>query len=34
VGRIPDEPRVGPDRAADRTVEALGEPTGVLVIVD
>jgi nucleoside-diphosphate-sugar epimerase len=30
----PDEPRVHIDRAAERTVEALGEPTGVIVIVD
>jgi len=30
----PGEPRVHIDRAAERTVEALGEPTGVVVIVD
>jgi hypothetical protein len=30
----PDEPRVHIDRAAERTVEALGEPTGIVVIVD
>jgi nucleoside-diphosphate-sugar epimerase len=30
----PEEPRVHIDRAAERTVEALGEPTGVVVIVD
>jgi NAD dependent epimerase/dehydratase family len=30
----PDEPRVDIDRAAERTVEALGEPTGVVVITD
>jgi nucleoside-diphosphate-sugar epimerase len=30
----PEEPRVQIDRAAERTVEALGEPSGVLVIVD
>ena len=30
----PDEPRVHIDRAAERTVEALGEPTGVVLIVD
>ena len=30
----PEGPRVGIDRAAERTVEALGEPTGVVVIVD
>jgi uncharacterized protein YbjT (DUF2867 family) len=29
-----EEPRVHVDRAADRTVEALGEPTGVIVIID
>jgi nucleoside-diphosphate-sugar epimerase len=29
----PEGPRVGIDRAAERTVEALGEPTGVVVIV-
>ena len=30
----PEEPRVHIDRAAERTVAALGEPTGVVVIVD
>ncbi len=30
----PPEPRVHIDRAAERTVDALGEPTGILVIVD
>ena len=30
----PEEPRVHIDRAAERTVEALGEPTGVVVIID
>ena len=30
----PAEPRVQIDRAAERTVEALGEPTGVVLIVD
>ena len=30
----PKEPRVHIDRAAERTVEALGEPTGVVVITD
>ena len=30
----PEEPRVHVDRAAERTVEALGEPTGVIVIID
>jgi hypothetical protein len=30
----PEEPRVHIDRAAKRTVEALGEPTGVVVIID
>ncbi|WP_328520463.1 SDR family oxidoreductase [Kribbella sp. NBC_00359] len=30
----PAEPRVNIDRAADRTVEALGEPSGVVVITD
>ena len=30
----PEEPRVHIDRAAERTVEALNEPTGVLVIID
>ena len=32
--RPPEEPRVLIDRAAERTVEALSEPTGVVVIVD
>ena len=32
--QLPEEPRVGIDRAAERTVEALGEPTGVVVIID
>ncbi len=30
----PEEPRVHIDRAAEQTVEALGEPTGVVVITD
>ena len=30
----PAEPRVHIDRAAERTVEALGDPTGVVVITD
>lgn len=30
----PAEPRVHIDRAAERTVEALGEPTGIVVITD
>ena len=30
----PEKPRVHIDRAAERTVEALGEPTGVVGIVD
>jgi uncharacterized protein YbjT (DUF2867 family) len=30
----PKEPRVHVDRAAERTVEAFGEPTGVIVIID
>jgi uncharacterized protein YbjT (DUF2867 family) len=30
----PKEPRVHLDRAAERTVEALDEPTGVVVIID
>jgi len=30
----PEEPRVHIDRAAERTVEALGQPTGAVVIVD
>lgn len=32
--QLPVEPRVHIDRAAERTVEALGEPTGVVVIID
>jgi nucleoside-diphosphate-sugar epimerase len=32
--QLPGEPRVHIDRAAERTVEALGEPTGVVVITD
>jgi nucleoside-diphosphate-sugar epimerase len=32
--RMPDEPRVDIDRAAERTVEVLGEPSGVVVITD
>jgi uncharacterized protein YbjT (DUF2867 family) len=32
--RLPDGPRVHIDRAAERTVDALGEPTGVVVIID
>ncbi len=32
--RPPKGPRVDIDRAAERTVEALGEPTGVVVIID
>ena len=28
----PETPRVQIDRAAERTVEALGEPTGIVVI--
>jgi uncharacterized protein YbjT (DUF2867 family) len=32
--RPPEEPRVHVDRAAERTVEALHEPTGVIVVVD
>jgi uncharacterized protein YbjT (DUF2867 family) len=31
---LPAEPRVHIDRAADRTVAALGEPSGVVVIID
>lgn len=31
---LPAEPRVHIDRAADRTVEALGAPSGVVVIID
>jgi nucleoside-diphosphate-sugar epimerase len=31
---LPAEPRVHIDRAADRTVEALGESSGVVVIID
>ena len=30
----PEGPRVHIDRAAERTVEALGEPTGIVVIID
>jgi hypothetical protein len=30
----PKEPRVHIDGAADRTVEVLGEPTGIVVITD
>ena len=30
----PEEPRVQIDRAAERTVEALGEPAGVVVVTD
>ena len=30
----PKEPRVHVDRAVERTVDALGEPTGVIVIID
>ena len=30
----PDDPRVAIDRAAERTVGALGEPTGVVLITD
>jgi len=33
-GRPPEEPRVQIDRAAERTVETLNEPTGVVEIVD
>ena len=32
--KLPDEPRIQIDRAAERTVEALGAPTGIVVIVD
>jgi nucleoside-diphosphate-sugar epimerase len=32
--QLPEEPRVHIDRAAERTVEALGKSTGVVVIVD
>jgi nucleoside-diphosphate-sugar epimerase len=32
--KLPGEPRVHIDRAAERTVEALGEPTGVVTIID
>ncbi|NEA35823.1 NAD-dependent epimerase/dehydratase family protein [Streptomyces sp. SID13031] len=32
--QVPAEPRVQIDRAAELTVEALGEPTGVVVITD
>jgi hypothetical protein len=34
VDQIPDEPRVQIDRAAERTVELLDTPTGVVVITD
>jgi len=32
--QLPAEPRVSIDRAAELTVEALGEPTGVVIITD
>jgi hypothetical protein len=32
--QLPEKPRVHIDRAAERTVEALGEPTGIIVIID
>ena len=32
--RVPDEPRVHIDRAAERTVELLDSPSGVVVITD
>ena len=32
--KLPNEPRVQIDRAAERTVEALSAPTGVVVIID
>ena len=32
--QLPAEPRVNIDRAAELTVEALGEPTGIVVITD
>ena len=32
--QVPEEPRVSIDRAAERTVEVLGEPTGIVVITD
>jgi hypothetical protein len=32
--QLPAEPRVHIDRAAERTVEALGEPSGVVLIID
>ena len=32
--RPPEEPKVHIDRAAERTVESLGKPTGVVVIID
>jgi hypothetical protein len=32
--QLPVEPRVQIDGAAERTVEALGEPTGVVIIID
>jgi nucleoside-diphosphate-sugar epimerase len=34
VRQPPEGPRVHIERAAERTVEALGEPTGVIVIID
>jgi NAD(P)-dependent dehydrogenase (short-subunit alcohol dehydrogenase family) len=32
--QLPEEPRVQIDRAAERTVQALGEPSGVVAILD
>ena len=32
--KVPNEPRVQIDRAAERTVEALSAPTGIVVIID
>ena len=32
--KLPNEPRVQIDRAAEQTVEALGAPTGIVVIID
>jgi nucleoside-diphosphate-sugar epimerase len=32
--QLPAEPRVHIDRAAERTVEALGQPTGIVLITD
>ena len=32
--KLPNEPRVQIDRAAERTVEALSAPTGIVVIID